>query len=76
MNGKILKAIYYFGFALFTIGIILYFTRQFKPDLLPSIEDFYIEIIWPIGMIIYSFALIFIQANKKKAAKAEQVKEN
>ncbi len=76
MKGKKLKAIYYFGIALFTIGIILFFTRQFHPDFLLSIEDFYIEIIWPIGMIIYSFALIFIQANKKKAAKAEQIKEN
>jgi len=62
-----MKALKYLGLVIFYGGIILYFLRRYRSDFLSHIDESYIEIIWPIGLIIYGIALYFIQQNNKES---------
>lgn len=55
-----MKTLKYLGLIIFYGGIILYFLRRYSSEFLSNIDDSYIEIIWPIGLIIYGIAIYFI----------------
>jgi len=64
-----MKALYVVGLTVFGLGIILFFLKEFNVALVQYIDESLIDIIWPIGMIIYGIAMIFMNAKKKKVIK-------
>jgi len=64
-----MKKLSYIGLIIFAIGIVVYIVKLFYPDFLQSIDDFFIDILWPIGLMIYGVSLIFI--NKDEGRKKE-----
>jgi len=64
-----MKALYVVGLTVFGLGIILFFLKEFNVALVQHIDESLIDIIWPIGMIIYGIAMIFMNAKKKKVIK-------
>jgi len=62
-----MKALYYIGMVIFGVGIVLFFLKEFKVAFVQNINESLINIMWPMGMILYGFAMIFLDAEKKKA---------
>ncbi len=61
-----MKIVYFLGLILFIVGIILVFVRQFNEALFSNINEFWIDIMWPIGALMYSFALLYIKQEEAK----------
>ncbi|MEL7220380.1 MAG: hypothetical protein AAGJ93_03610 [Bacteroidota bacterium] len=59
-----MKMLSYFGLAIFYIGIIVFFGREFKPDFFESINELLINAMWPVGLLIYSVAKAVDKKNK------------
>jgi len=66
-----MKALYVVGLTVFGLGIILFFLKEFNVALVQHIDESLIDIIWPIGMIIYGIAMIFMNAQKRRLLKSE-----
>jgi len=59
-----MKKIYYLGLVIFYVGIALFFIKSFKPDYFSFIDDVYIDILWPIGLLIYAGSKAVIDKKK------------
>jgi len=62
-----MKVVNYLGLTIFVVGIALFFIRILNPSLLSAINDKVIDILWPIGLLMYSVAQINIKKSKKEA---------
>lgn len=62
-----MKKIYYLGLTIFYIGVILFLIKSFKPNYFNSIDDTYIDYIWPIGLLIYSLSKLKIDKTTKQS---------
>gem|GEM_PF-2187088 len=62
-----MKIVYYLGLIIFTVGIILFFLRQFNESFLSGINDRWIDLMWPIGLMMYSIGQIYIRKQKNSS---------
>lgn len=60
-----MRTVKYIGLTMFYVGIAVFFTRQFKPEFIAQIDGFYIDLMWPIGLIIYGVAMYSLERNNK-----------
>ncbi len=60
-----MKTLRNLGLSIFIVGIILFFIREFSPATIVSIEGKYIDLLWPIGLMIYGIAQVAVDQSKK-----------
>lgn len=59
-----MNKIKYLGLIVFYIVIALFFIKSFKPNCFSSIDDIYIDIMWPLGLLICAGSKFTIDKKK------------
>ena len=49
------------GLVIFYVGVIAFIVRQVKPDLLKGVDDVYIDVAWPAGLLVYAVCKALIK---------------